>query len=105
MFADYGHRYQPKPEPVPCARRERLQALGRRRDQLVDVKADQKKHREEAFDADVKADIAGLIATLDERIKAIEALIDEATDADPAIAANTAYWSPLPASPPSPPPS
>jgi transposase len=88
MLADYGRRYRPKPEPTPCAKRERLQALVRRRDQLVDVKADQKKHREEAFDADVQADITALIATLDARIKAIEVLIGEATDADPMIAAD-----------------
>jgi transposase len=86
MLADYGRRYRPAPEPAPCAKRERLQALVRRRDQLVDVRADQKKHREEAFDADVQADIAGLIATLDARIKAVEALIDEAAGADDAIA-------------------
>lgn len=74
MLADYGRCYRPAAEPAACAKRERLQALVRRRDQLVDVKADQKKHREEAFDADVKADITSLI--------------DEATDADPAIAAD-----------------
>lgn len=88
MLADYGRRYRPAPEPAPCAERERLQALVRRRDQLVDVRADQKKHRQEAFDADVKADIADLIAMLEARIKAIEALIEEVTDADPAIAAD-----------------
>jgi transposase len=88
MLADYGRRYRPAPEPAPCAERERLQALVRRRDQLVDIRANQKKHREEAFDADVKADIADLIATLDERIEAIEALIRKAIHADAKIAAD-----------------
>lgn len=90
MLADYGRRYRPKPDPAPCPKRQRLQALVRRRDQLVAARADQKKHREEAFEADVQADIAGLITVLDARIKAIEALIDETTRADPASAADHA---------------
>lgn len=88
MLCDYGRRYRPEPEAKPCAERERLQALVRRRDQLVDVRADQKKHLEEAFDIDVKTDIESLIRTLDERIKAVEGLIHAATEADAAIAAD-----------------
>ena len=88
MLCDYGRRYQPAAEATPCAERERLQALVRRRDQLVDVRADQKKHLQEAFDADVTTDIESLIITLDERIKALEALIRAVTDADATIAAD-----------------
>lgn len=88
MLCDYGRRYQPAEEATPCAERERLQALVRRRDQLVDVRADQKKHLQEAFDADVTTDIESLIVTLDERIKALEALICAVTDADATIAAD-----------------
>jgi transposase len=88
LLADYGQRYQPKADPAPSAKRERLQSLVRRRDQLVDIRADQKKQRQQAFDADVLADIAALIADLDDRIQAVEVLIDEARDSDDTIAAD-----------------
>ncbi|MFE0019362.1 IS110 family transposase [Mesorhizobium sp. NPDC059054] len=88
MLCDYGRCHQPAAEATPCAERERLQALVRRRDQLVDIRADQKKHLQEAFDADVTTDIESLIITLDERIKALEALIRTVTDADATIAAD-----------------
>jgi transposase len=90
LLADYGQRYQPKADPAPNAKRERLQSLVRRRDQLVEIRADQKKQRQQAFDADVLADIDALISGLDKQIEAIEVLIDEARDSDEAIAADYA---------------
>lgn len=78
MLADYGRSHRPAPEPVPDEKRERLQALARRRDQLVEIRARQKKHLAEAFDADVADDVESFIAVLDQRIRALEAIIREA---------------------------
>jgi transposase len=80
MLADYGRLHRPAADPVPDRKRERLQALARRRDQLVEIRAKQKKHLAEAFDDDVAADIEALIAQLDERIRALEAIIRTAID-------------------------
>jgi transposase len=76
MLAEYGRRYQPAADPAPCEKGERLQALARRRDQLVELRAGQKTILSQAFDADVAQDIATLIATFDDRIKAVETLIE-----------------------------
>ena len=78
MLAGYGRRYRPAADPAPCRQTERLQSLARRRDQLVEIRAKQKMVLAQAFEADVVADIEGLIANLDERIAAIEALIKAA---------------------------
>lgn len=78
MLAEYGLKNTPAPDPKPDEKTERLQSLARRRDQLVDIRAVQKRQLAEAFDADVVADIEALIAILDGRIKAIEGLIAKA---------------------------
>lgn len=78
MLADYGRLHRPAPEPAPDEKRERLQALARRRDQLVEIRARQRRHRAEAFDGDVAADIEALITLLDQRIRALEAIIRKA---------------------------
>ena len=80
MLAEYGRLHRPAAAPVPDRKRERLQSLARRRDQLVEIRARQKKHLAEAFDDDVAADIAALIAQLDERIRALEDIIHKAID-------------------------
>lgn len=80
MLADYGRLHTPAADPVPDKKRERLQALARRRDQLVEIRARQKKQLAEAFDDDVAADIEALIALLDQRIGALEAITRKAID-------------------------
>jgi transposase len=61
----------------PCPVHERLAALARRRDQLVDARASERRHLGAAFDPAVRADIEAMIAILGERIAAIESAIDE----------------------------
>ena len=78
MLAEYGRLHTPAADAAPDAQRKRLQALARRRDQLVDIRAREKKHLAEAFDADVCADIAALVAVLDARIAALETAIGNA---------------------------
>lgn len=89
MLSDYGRRLTPRPDPKPCAERERIAALSRRRDQLVEARAREHKHRGEAFDAEIIADIHQAIAELTARIDTIAAAIDQAlADAGTATAAN-----------------
>jgi len=75
MLAEYGRLHRPSAEAMPDADTERLQALARRRDQLVDIRARQKKLLAEAFDPDVRDDIAALVAILDTRIASLETTI------------------------------
>lgn len=75
MLADYGRRFTPAPDEPVCREREHLAALSRRRDQLVEARAVEKRHLSQAFDAEVAKDIARMIAILDERVAAIEAVI------------------------------
>jgi transposase len=77
MLAEYGRRYRPAAEPAPCEKAERLQALARHRDHLVEVRARWKRHLEEAFEAEIAADIETMIADLDIRIKGIEGRVAE----------------------------
>lgn len=81
MLAGYGAERRPKADPRPDEKIERLQALARRRDQLVEIRARQKMQLCDAFDEDVKADIQALIAALDDHIKRLQATIDAAVRA------------------------
>jgi transposase len=84
MLSHYGERYLPQPDALPSRERERIAALSRRRDQLVEVRARQKRHLDEAFEDDVVADIKGVIAELSVRIEALEKAIASAVkQADP----------------------
>lgn len=88
MLAEYGRRFTPAPDPQPCPARERIAALARRRDQLVEARAREAKHLSEAFDADVIADIEQMRASLTQRIKQLEKLIEQAiAEADAATVA------------------
>jgi transposase len=77
MLAEYGRRYRPAADPAPCEKAERLQALARHRDHLVEVRARWKRHLEEAFEAEIAVDIETMIADLDIRIKGIEGRVAE----------------------------
>lgn len=76
MLSEFGTLLEPQADDPPCPKRERLAALARRRDQLVEMRAKEFKHLKEAFDALIVADIEASIAALDARIAAIEAEID-----------------------------
>jgi transposase len=84
MLSDYGLRLTPAPDPGPCPERERIAALARRRDQLVEARAREKKHLGEVFDPDVIADIKEATVHLGERIARIEAVIAKAVAEDDA---------------------
>lgn len=89
LLAEYGRAHEPAADPAPNENRERLQELVRRRDQLVEEKADNRKQLKSAFDPDVRADIETLIEHLDERVHRLEALIKTTlAKADPATAAD-----------------
>lgn len=64
-------------EAPPCPVRERLAALARRRDQLVDARATERRHLCDAFDPAIRADIQTMIAILGEKIASIQAEIDD----------------------------
>jgi transposase len=89
MLADYGRRFTPAPDQPPCRQRERIAALARRRDQLVEARACEVRHLGEAFDPDVIADIEEAVARLAERIARIEAVIASAIAAADAATAAT----------------
>ena len=78
MLSGYGRRYQPAPEVAPNEKAERLQALARHRDRLVEARARFKKHLGEAFDEEVVIEIEELIAHLNTRIDALESRIAKA---------------------------
>lgn len=74
-LSDMGSRFEPAADPKPCPERERLAAFARRRDQLVEARANELRHLCEAFDRAIIADINKLIAHLDKQIEAVEAEI------------------------------
>ncbi|WP_313193647.1 IS110 family transposase [Shinella zoogloeoides] len=76
-LAEMGAMFGLTAEAPPCPVRERLAALARRRDQLVDARAIERKHLADVFEPAVRADIEAMIAVLGERIASIEAEIDE----------------------------
>jgi len=82
MLSDFGQTLRPSPDPAPSQERERLTALARRRDQLVELHAREKRHRVEAFNPFVADDIDVVIATLSARIAAVEAEIEGQTRRD-----------------------
>ena len=84
-LAQYGTAFQPAADAPPSPARERLAALARRRDQLVEARAVELKHRADAFEPEVLADIDAVIAVLDARIHEIEALIEHQLRADPQL--------------------
>ncbi|MBD8894377.1 IS110 family transposase [Roseibium litorale] len=82
----FGAIMKPAVSQPPCAERERLAALARRRDQLVELRALEKRHRAEADDPFIVADLDAVLATLNARIALIEAEIDHYTRSCPDLA-------------------
>lgn len=75
-LAELGALFRPPAQKPPCASHERLAALARRRDQLVEARARERRQRDAAFEPFVIADIEAAIAQLSTRIEALEAEID-----------------------------
>lgn len=89
MLSEYGRCFMPPPDPKPVAERERIVALARRRDQLVDARARETKHLGDATEVDIIADIEAVIAELGTRIAKIEKAVAKAiAEADNATGAN-----------------
>ena len=85
-LADFGATFRPQPDTPPSPQRERLAALARRRDQLVEIRARELRHRAEAFVPEIAADIDASIATLDARIAELEATIRRQVEASDELA-------------------
>lgn len=77
MLADLGARLTPPPDPAPCKQRERLCALHKRRDQLVDQRKRERTRAKEAMDTAVARSIQTIIHVLTEEITAIEAVMND----------------------------
>jgi transposase len=76
VLSEFGALFKPQADAPPCLHRERLVALARRRDQLVEMRSREFRHLKEAFDAAIVTDIKASIGALDARIAAIETEID-----------------------------
>ena len=76
MLAEMGLRLQPAPTPVTCPQRLELQALGRRRTQLVDMRKQEKTRLKQTREPELASDIEDHLAWLTRSIKAIETRID-----------------------------
>ncbi len=77
LLSHMGAMFALSADTPPCPIHERLAGLARRRDQLVEARATERRHLGDAFDPDIRADIEAMIAILGERIAAIEIAIDE----------------------------
>ena len=86
MLSEMGARLRPAPtEPLVAARRT-LQAQATRRRQLVQMRKQEATRLQQTADADVRADIRGVVALLKRRIAKIEARMAELVAADPELA-------------------
>lgn len=86
MLAELGLRLQPAPTPVSCPQRLELQALGRRRTQLVDMRKQEKTRLKQVREPEVVGDIEDHIAWLGRSIKAVESRIARLIRATPELA-------------------
>ena len=73
MLAAFARAMRPAPEQVPTPARNALARLAKRRDQLVHMRAQEKKRRSEAEDRAMVERIGRLIEVLDREIAEIEA--------------------------------
>jgi transposase len=72
ILSQFGASFKPEPDQPIDLERETLAALARRRDQLIDMRAKEKKHLPEIFDDMIKGDVEASIASLNARIGALE---------------------------------
>ena len=76
MLADLGARLTPEADILPCAAREQVGLLHKRRDQLVDMRKIERTRMREAADDRLRRSFSDMIGVLDEQIAAIEAAIE-----------------------------
>lgn len=86
MLAAFARAMVPPADPAPEPARNALALLAKRRDQLVQMRAQEKNRRSEAHDRAMIGDIARLIDFLDGEIATIEARITTLIKTEPAIA-------------------
>lgn len=86
VLAAFARAMVPPADPAPEPARNALALLAKRRDQLVQMRAQEKNRRSEAHDRAIIEDIARLIGFLDGEIATIEARITTLIKAEPAIA-------------------
>jgi transposase len=86
MLAAYARAMRPPADPVPEPAREALALLAKRRDQLVQMRAQEKNRRSEAHDRAMIENIECHVAFLDGEIAAIETRIAALIKTEPAIA-------------------
>lgn len=88
MLAEMGQRLEPRPDTPGCPKRRELQALGRRRAQLVSMRAEEKTRLKQTAETDLAQNLRDHIEWLTRAIKDIERRIQtliaetEATDQD-----------------------
>lgn len=86
MLAAFARAMVPPADPAPEPARNALALLAKRRDQLVQMRAQEKNRRSEAHDRAIIEDIARHIGFLDGEIATIEARIATLIKTEPAIA-------------------
>lgn len=82
LLARMAETLRPAPQPEANPARERLAELGRRRDQLVQMRQEERTRVHAVTDPDLVGDLAGHIAHLTERISVLEGLIADLIAAD-----------------------
>lgn len=96
MLAEMGRCLELRPTPATCPRRLDLQALGRRRTQLVEIAKQEKTRLKQARDPYIARTIQDLLATLKQPIKDIEARIAALVRATPKLAGDYALLTSVP---------
>lgn len=86
MLAVFARKMMPAAEPAPEPARSTLASLAKRRDQLVQIRAQEKNRRSEAADRTMSEGIQRHIDFLNGEIKTIEASIKTLIKAEPDIA-------------------
>jgi transposase len=86
VLAAFARAMRPQADPAPDPARNALALLAKRRDQLVQIRAQEKNRRSEAQDCAIIKDIARHIDFLDGEITTIEARIKALIQAEPPIA-------------------
>jgi len=85
MLSLLGQRLAPEADPPPCPKRERLAALHLLRDQLVEMRAKQRRRLQDVCFEDIAAIHQALIDQLTARIEALEHDIDGVIKQDAAM--------------------
>jgi transposase len=85
MLAGFARTMAPTADQPPKPERHTLAQLAKRRDQLVQMRAQEKNRRSEAYDRTMKESIARVIDCFDEEVEAIEAAIKALIKSEPEI--------------------